>query len=83
MLFFDQQYTLKHCARPRVSVAKVANQLAIMIDSDSFGDEILLDHLDQVVRVPVLRRRARRQASGVKIRLASELIDTLGDRYRD
>jgi hypothetical protein len=42
VLFFDHQYPLEHCACPRIPLTKVVNQLAMVIDSDSFGDELAL-----------------------------------------
>src|ERR1700682_2770295 len=79
MLFFDRENTFHHGAGTGVIVPEIANELAIVIHGDALGDEIFFDHLHQIVRAAVFRRRAGRQAVRVEIGLSAELIDALRD----
>src|SRR5277367_1937031 len=79
MLLFDLQNTLQHGARPRVIIAEIADEFAVVIHRDSLGDQIFLDHLDQILCIAVFRSRTRGQAGGVEIGPSAELIDALRD----
>ena len=48
MLFLGRENPLEHHARGRVLLAEVADQLAIVIDRDPLGDQVLLQHLDEI-----------------------------------
>ncbi len=48
MLFFLSQHMLEHDARRRIVVAEVTDQFLIMFNHDPLGNEVLLDHLDEV-----------------------------------
>ena len=60
-------------------VAEVPDPLAIGVDRDALGDEILLDHVDQVSPRHVFRMAATEQALGRKVRLPVQLRDARGD----
>jgi hypothetical protein len=78
-LFLDQG-TLDHPSSAGVVITEISNQLAVMVDRDSFGDQIFLDHFDQIVRVPELRSGPQFQSLRVEIRCSAQLIDALRDR---
>jgi hypothetical protein len=59
VVFLLRQNTLQHDARGRVLFAEEADEVAVMFQGDAFCDEVLFDHLDQLVGVPVFGRRAR------------------------
>jgi hypothetical protein len=52
-------------------VGEVTDQLAVVIDGDSLGDQIFLDHFDQLVGLAVFGCRAGRQSLGVDVRFAA------------
>jgi hypothetical protein len=56
VLLFDDQSVLEHLARTRIAVTEVADELAVVIDGDALGDQVLLDHFDQLLRRAVFRR---------------------------
>src|SRR6266404_3808153 len=63
----------------RIPIAEVAHHLAVGLDGDALGNEIFLDHVDQVLALGVLRGGPRGDAVRVQVRLAAELIDPLGE----
>ena len=78
VLFLLGQDALYHHSRRRVFVAEVAHHVTIRLDGDALGDQVLLDHIHQVLPFDVLRRRAGGQTFGMQIGRASELSDPLG-----
>src|SRR5438128_175248 len=62
-----------------IPVAEVAHHLAVGLDGDALGDQIFLDHVDQVLALGVLRGGPGADAVRVQVRLAAELIDPLGE----
>src|SRR5437016_14135354 len=60
-----------------IPVAEVAHHLAVGLDGDALGNQIFLDHVDQVLALGVLRGGPRADAVRVQVRLAAELIDPL------
>src|SRR5215472_6577300 len=80
VLLFNDEDPLEHDTRARIVVAEVANQLAVMVDRDPFCDQILLDHVDQILALAILAGGAHRQSFRVEVGPAAELIDALGDR---
>src|SRR2546422_5001306 len=63
----------------RIPVAEVAHHLTVGLDGDALGDQIFLDHVDQVLALDVLRGGPRADAVRIQVRLAAELIDPLGE----
>ena len=61
VLFLGLEDLLEHLARRRIVVAEVADDLAVRVDRDALGDEVLLDHVDQRAPLHVLRVAARRE----------------------
>jgi len=55
MFFFHRQNTLQHATRRRVVVTYVVDHLAITINSDTFGDQIFFDHVDERVAFDIFR----------------------------
>src|SRR5438132_5002524 len=62
-----------------IPVAEVAHHLTVGLDGDALGDQIFLDHVDQVLSLGVLRGGPGADAVRVQVRLAAELIDPLGE----
>ena len=54
VLFFLDQDPFDHLAGARILVAKVSDQLAVVIYRNPFGNQVLPDHFDQVGGVAVL-----------------------------
>ena len=79
VLFFLRQDLLEQHARRRVLVREVADHVAVGLDRDALGDEVLLDHVDEVLALDVLRGGARGDPVRVQVRLAAELVDALGE----
>jgi len=71
VLLLHAKDALKHDASCRIVIAKIANELAIMIDRDAFGDEVLADHTDKSLALGILRRGSRCK----EIRIESRLSD--------
>ena len=63
MLFLDAQDALQHCPGAAIAVAEIADQLAVMIDRNALGDQIL----------------ACEQPLGIEVGLAAQLIDAFGN----
>src|SRR6185312_3581419 len=61
-----------------IVIAKIADHALIDLDDDSLSDEIFADHVGQVFAFNVLGNRALQQVFGVEVRLAAELLDSLG-----
>ena len=78
MFFFIRQNAFQHDARGWVAIAEKTNQLAVMFDGNTFGNQVLLDHLDEVFADRILGSRSRENSFGIEVRIATELIDALG-----
>src|SRR6266545_753797 len=63
----------------RIVVAQVPDDLSIGLDGDALGDQVLLDHLEQLLGGRVLGVAAGQQALGVEVGVPAELDDPLGD----
>ena len=81
MLFLDAENCLEHHARGRILVAEIADQFAVVIDCDPFGDVILADHVDERRAFGVLRGRTLRERLGIKVGRPAELVDALGNGH--
>src|SRR5262249_4338457 len=44
VLFLDGEDAFEHALRRRVAIADVVDDLAIAVDGDALGDEVLFDH---------------------------------------
>ncbi len=55
VLFLHREDALEHALGGRVLVADVVDHLAIAVDRDALGDEVFLDHVDQVLALDVFR----------------------------
>src|SRR5438132_8064173 len=63
----------------RIPVAEVAHHLTVGLDGHALGDQIFLDHVDQVLALDVLRGGPGADPVRVQVRFAAELIDPLGE----
>ena len=62
-------------------VARPLNDLPIDLDDHALGDEILLDHRGEHVARAVFGRRSCAHCRRIEVRIASQLIDSLGDQH--
>lgn len=69
---------LEDAAGGGVALPQPLGDLGVGGDGDAFGDQVLLDHFDQVGAVVVLRVGAGGERVGVEVRLAAQLDDALG-----
>ena len=81
VLFFFRENPFEHDARRRVLVRKITNELAVMVDGDALGDQILFDHVDQFIGFTVFGGGTRCESLRAEVRLAAELIDAFGYRF--
>src|SRR6266404_1167434 len=79
MLLLLRQNPFEEHPGGRIPVAEVAHHLAVGLDGDAFGNQIFLDHVDQVLALGVLRGGPGADPLRVQVRLAAELIDSLGE----
>ena len=79
MLLLDGENPFHHASRRRIIVAEITNHLAITIDRDTFGDEILSNHVDQRIAFDVFGVTARQQPFRIEIRRAAQLNYSLRD----
>lgn len=63
MLFLDAQDALQHCPGAGIVVDEITDQLAVMVDRNALGDQIL----------------ACEQPLGIEVGLAAQLIDAFGN----
>src|SRR3546814_2922911 len=56
----------------------VADHRPVAVDRDALGDQVLGDHLAQVLARPVFGMRARGQRVRIQVRFATQLHDPLG-----
>lgn len=57
VLLLDSQDFLKHDPRRGVVVAKKPDQFAVVVHGDPFGNEVLLDHVNEILRLPHIGTR--------------------------
>src|SRR3989442_638885 len=79
VLLFLRQDLFQHAPRGRILVAEVGDHLAVAVDGDPLGDQVLLDHLLERAAFDVLGVAARGEAIGREVRRAAELHDARGD----
>ena len=79
MLLLDREDRLHEPPRRRIGIGDVADDVAVRVDGDALGDQILLDHLDERTARLVLGVAARDQTGRVQVGRAPELGDALGD----
>src|ERR1700722_1760850 len=77
VLFFLRENPLEHHPCRRVLVAEVAHHVAVGLDGDALGHQILFDHVNQVLTLDEFRCRPGKEALRIEVRLAAELIDPL------
>src|SRR5262245_53461359 len=58
VLLLDDQYAFQHDARSGIVVPEVTDQFAIMINGNPLGDQVLLDHVNEVRPFRILGNRA-------------------------
>src|SRR5690349_2735230 len=73
VFLFGLEDVLHETARGHVVVAKPSYDLGIRFDRDAFGDQVLLDHRNQVPVTAVLGMTSLRQPMGIEVRLAAQL----------
>jgi hypothetical protein len=79
VFFLLRQHMLEDALGGGIAVADVPDHFAIAVDGDAFGDQVLLDHVAQVMARFVFGMRARGKRFGVEVGFAPELHDALGD----
>src|SRR5213593_2995725 len=79
VLLLLRQDALEEHPGGRIPVAEVAHHLTVRLDGDALGDQVFLDHVDEVLALGVLRGGPGADAVRVQVRLAAELIDPLGE----
>src|SRR5206468_11210811 len=79
MLVLLRQNPFEEHPGGRISVAEVAHHLAVGLDGDALGNQVFLDHVDQVLALGVLRGGPGADTVRIQVRLAAELIDPLGE----
>ena len=77
VLFLGREDRFHQPARGRVLLSDVLRDLAIALDRDALGDEILADHVLEAAAFDVLRVRPLREAVGREIGRPPELDDAL------
>src|SRR6266850_8534949 len=68
VLLLLREDTLQQPPSRRIPVAEVAHHLAVGFDGDTLGDEVFLDHVDQVLALGILRGGSGADAIGVQMR---------------
>ena len=68
MFLFHGEDVFQKSSSRHVLVAEPTDDVAVGSDSDAFGDEIVLDHLDEVVARVVFGVGPITEARGVEIR---------------
>jgi hypothetical protein len=79
VLLLDREDVFQHAARRGIGVADVLDHLAVAVDRDPLGDQVLLDRFLQRLADPVFRMAAAGDDVRVEVGLAPELHDALGD----
>ena len=79
VVLFLREDALEHHARGRVLVGEVAHQLAVVLARDALRDEVLLDHVDELLGAAVFGCGARVKPDGIQVGDAAELVDPVGD----
>ena len=80
MFFFDRQDRFHHPPRRRISIAEIADDVAIAVDRDALGDQILLDHVERASSPSTYSAWLRLvRLSGAEVGFAAELDDAFGD----
>src|ERR1700761_1151660 len=79
VLFLVRQDVFHHAARGRIVVTQVLDNLAVAVDGDALGHQILLQHIGYIVALCVIGVAAAEQALGVEVGRAIELGDALGN----
>src|SRR5690348_8640498 len=59
VLLFLGEDLFQHAAGGRVVVAEVLDDFAIAVDRDALGDQVLLDHVDEIIALDVIGMRPR------------------------
>jgi hypothetical protein len=79
VFLLHREDSLEHAFDRRVLVADVLDHLAVAVDRDALGDQVFLDHVDQVLTLDVLGVAARGEALGRGVRLALQSRDARRD----
>src|SRR5579863_6599564 len=82
MLFLDPQDGFDHYPGTGIVIAEIADQFAVMIDRDAFGNQVFADQFHQIAALRILRGRSGGEPFRVEIRLAAKLVDALGNLLR-
>src|SRR5215831_471729 len=73
MFLFDSKYSLHQSSRSRIVITEVNNHFAITVDCDSFGNKILLDHVDKRIPFDILGMTTRQKSFGIEVRFTLQL----------
>src|SRR5690242_1312738 len=79
MLLFILENSFQEHAGGGVVVGKMANHFGVDLDDNALGNQVFADHVGQGFSLDVLRSGALQQVAGIKVGLAAELLDALGD----
>src|SRR5690606_16040222 len=79
VLLFHGQDALQHAPGGGILAAQVGDHLPVAVDGNALGDQVLADHVDQVLALDVFGMAAGGQAFRGEIGLTAELDDALGD----
>src|SRR5471032_1089944 len=79
VLLLDRENLLEHVLRGGIVVADVERYLAIAVDRDALGHQVLADHLLDRLAETIFRVAALRERLGIEVGLAAELDDALGE----
>src|SRR5262245_21383430 len=82
MLLLHREDALEHAARRRIVVREIPDHLAVAVDRDALGDQVLLDHVDQGASRDVLGMAPGGEPLRREVGLAAELHDARRDLVR-
>jgi len=80
VLFLLSQNPLHQSACRGVFVRKIPDHVTIRFDGDALGNQIFLDHFNQIIALDILRSGARRNTVWVEVWFTAELIDPLREK---
>ncbi len=67
MLFFLSQNLFQHDPCRRILVSEIADQFARVLNRDPFSDQVLLDHINQLIRLAIFGIGTRSQSGRIHV----------------
>ncbi|BCI67362.1 hypothetical protein AAJCM20276_19860 [Acetobacter aceti] len=77
MLFFLSQNLFQHNPCRRVLVCEIADQFARVLNRDPFSDQVLLDHVNQLIRLAIFGIGTRGQSGRVHVGDTAKLVNPI------